>query len=240
MIRGFYTALSGIVESMTRQSIVSDNVANASTVGFKETLAGAAQLGFNVGASTGGPSGFIGTGTYASGARLDLAQGALQETGIATALAIQGDGLFAVMTNTGAVAYTRAGDFKADAAGHLVTEEGYKVLDVTGKPVNITAGTGNFNVLADGTVAETGQKIAVLGIPAAGLGRLGANLYEPKGPVALITPDVRQATLEASNTDMGGAMTELISLQRSFQLASRALTLQDQSLGDANALGRLK
>ena len=49
MIRGFYTALSGIVESMTRQAIVSDNIANANTVGFKETLAGEAQWGFTVG-----------------------------------------------------------------------------------------------------------------------------------------------------------------------------------------------
>jgi flagellar basal body rod protein FlgG len=240
MIRGFYTALSGIVESMTRQAIVSDNIANSNTVGFKETLAGEAQWGFDVAASTGGPSGFMGTGAYATDPQLDLKQGSLEETGISTDLGLEGDGLFAVQTASGAVAYTRGGEFQIDASGNLVTEQGYRVLDVAGHPVTVPGGATAFTVGTDGTVSETGQRIAVLGYPAAGLGRLGNNLYEPKGTITLITPTVRQRTLEHSNTDLGGAMTDLITLQRSLQIAARALSLQDQTLADSNALGRLR
>ncbi len=240
MIRGFYTALSGIVELVTRQGIVADNIANANTIGFKETLAGEAQWGFQVAASTGGVPGWIGTGAYATDPRLDQAQGSLQETGVSTDLGLEGDGLFAVQVASGAIGYTRAGTFRIDAAGSLVTEEGYRVLDVTGHPVVAPGGASAFTVGADGTVAETGQRIAALGWPAVGATRVGHGLYVPNGPIALVTPSMHQGMLERSNTDLAGAMTELISLQRSMQLSARALALQDQTLADATGLGRLR
>jgi flagellar basal body rod protein FlgG len=240
MIRGFYTALSGIVDSMTRQAIVSDNIANANTVGFKETLAGEAQWGFSVAASTGGPSGFIGTGAYATDPRLDLSGGVTKQTDVPTDLTLQGDGLFAVRTASGAIAYTRAGSFTLDLNGHLVTPEGNRVLDVTGNPVVVPGGASALTVLPDGTIAETGQRIAVLGIPTEGLSRLGSSLFVPNGPVSLISPTVAQGALEQSNTDLGGAMTELILLQRSLQLSSRALSIQEQTLGDATSIGRIR
>lgn len=240
MIRGYYTALAGIVDAMNREAIVSDNIANANTAGFKETLATEGQFGFEIAASTGGAQGWIGTGVYTTNPRLDYTQGSLQESGTATDLALEGDGMFAVRTQTGEIGYTRAGNFKVDADMNLVTQQGYRVLDVTGQPIVLPSGTTTFSVAPDGTVGETGQRIAVLGYPASGVGRVGANLLSPKGGVTLITPEVRQGFLEMSNTDLGGAMTDLMILQRAVQLSSRALSLQDQTLTDAIGLGRLR
>ena len=92
----------------------------------------------------------------------------------------------------------------------------------------------------DGTVVGTGQRIALVGWPPGGLTRLGENLYGAGGQLAPATGQIRQNTIEHSNTDLATSMTELISLQRNFQMASRALSLQDGTVGDATALGRLR
>jgi len=180
--------------------------------------------------------GLLGSGTVPAGLRLDISQGPLYETGVQTDLAVEGDGLFVVRTGNG-IAYTRAGNFQTDATGMLVTEQGYPVLDVAGH--TISPGL-KFTVAADGTIAETGQRIALVAWPAGGATRLGENLYAAAGNVPPASGQIRQRMLEASNTDMSMAMTELISQQRQFQLSARALSLQDNTLGDATQLGRLR
>jgi flagellar basal-body rod protein FlgG len=231
MIRGFYTALSGMVDTLTRQSIVADNIANLNTPAFKQTLAGEAPWGFDIRVSTGGQLGWLGTGTYATAPTLDRTQGPLETTGLATDLAIEGDG---------SVAYTRAGDFVVDARGWLVTQAGQPVLDVSGRPV-VPGSAAALTVGTDGTVAGSGQRLAIVGWPEGEPVRLGENLYALPGTLTLVgDPRIHQGMLERSNTDAAGAMTDLISLQRMLQLSSRALSLQDQTLGDAAALGRLR
>ncbi len=240
MIRGFYDALSGVISSMTRQQVVADNIANVNTVGFKQSRTSQEEFGLDLVVSTGGELGELGTATIPSGLQIDLNQGPLEQTGVVTDMAIEGDGLFAVLT-PGGIAYTRAGDFQLDATGMLVTEQGYPVLDANGRTIQIPADSiSNFTVGVDGTIAQTGQRIALLAWPAGGVSRLGENLYGAGGPMLPATGKIHQQMLEHSNTDMSTAMTELINFQRSFQLASRALSLQDGTLSDAISLGRLK
>ena len=236
MIRGFYTALSGVVSAMTRQAVVADNIANSSTVGFKQSRTAQDDFELQIMNSLGPELGELGTGAAATGLKLDTSQGPLQSTGVQTDLAIDGDGLFEVRTGTG-IAYTRAGDFQLDVTGTLVTEQGYAVLDTAGHTIQPGQ---KFTVGSDGTIDQTGQRIALVGWPPGGVTRLGENLYSAGGQLTPATGSIRQGTLEGSNTDMASAMTDLINLQRDFQMSSRAMTLQDGTLQDASQRGRLQ
>ena len=236
MIRGFYTALSGIVSSMTRQSVVADNIANVNTVGFKASRTVQDDFELQIMNSLGPELGQLGTGAVPTGLKLDISQGPIQVTGNQSDMAIEGDGLFVVRTGSG-IAYTRAGDFVTDVTGTLVTQQGYPVLDIAGH--NIQPGQP-FTVAADGTIVPSGQRIALVGWPPGGVTRLGQNLYSAGGQLTPGSGSIRQGALEASNTDLALAMTDLISLQRNFQMSSRALSLQDGTIGDAVQLGRLR
>jgi flagellar basal body rod protein FlgG len=236
MIRGFYTALSGMVAAMTRQAVVADNIANVNTVGFKESRTTQDDFELQVMNSVGPELGLLGTGTIPTNMRLDVSQGPLQVTDNQSDMAIEGDGLFVVRTG-GGVAYTRAGNFVVDATGTLVTQQGYPVLDTAGH--SIQPGQ-KFTVGPDGTILETGQRIALVAWPPGGVSRLGENLLSAGGQLSPATGQIHQRMIEGSNTDMAIAMTELISFQRSFQLSSRALSLQDGTIADATQLGRLR
>jgi flagellar basal body rod protein FlgG len=236
MIRGFYTALSGILTAMTRQAVVADNIANVNTVGFKQSRTQQDDFELQIMNSQGPELGLLGTGTIASGLNLDVSQGPMQVTDNQSDLAIEGDGLFVVRTGNG-VAYTRAGNFSLDATGTLVTEQGYPVLDTAGHTIQPGL---SFSVGPDGTVAGTGQRIALVAWPAGGASRLGENLYSAAGQLPPATGLIKQRMLEGSNTDLTMSMTDLISLQRNFQMGSRALSLQDGTIGDAVQLGRLR
>jgi flagellar basal body rod protein FlgG len=238
MIRGFYTALSGVVAAMTRQSVIADNIANVNTVGFKQSRSLQTDYELSVMNSVGPEIGLLGSGTVPAGLNLDISQGPLQTTGLQSDLAVEGDGLFVVRNGNG-IAYSRAGDFQVDANGTLVTEQGYPVLDVTGHNIQVPPNTP-FSVGKDGTIAQTGQRIALVGWPPGGATRLGENLYSAAGTLTPATGVIHQGMLEASNTDMALEMTELITQQRSFQMSARALSMQDGTLGDAAQLGRLR
>ena len=236
MISGFYTALSGVLSSMTRQSVVADNIANVNTVGFKQSQTAQDDFELQIMNSMGPQLGELGTGAIPTNLKLDTTQGPLQTTGVGTDMAIEGDGLFVVRTG-GGTAYTRAGNFVTDATGMLVTQQGYPVLDTAGH--TITPGQ-NFVVNSDGTIAGTGQRIAVVAWPPGGVTRLGQNLYSAGGQLTPGTGQIRQNTLEGSNTDLAVSMTDMMSIERDFQMNSRALSLQDGTVGDAIGLGRLR
>jgi flagellar hook protein FlgE len=236
MIRGLYTALSGMLSSMTRQAVVADNIANANTVGFKQSRTTQDDFELQVMNSLGPELGELGSGAIPTGLKLDTSQGPLEVTGKESDMAVDGDGLFVVRSG-GGVAYTRAGDFVVDVTGTLVTQQGYPVLDTAGHTIQ----PGEpFTVGSDGTIVGTGQRIALVGWPPGGVTRLGENLYSAGGQLPPATGQIRQGMLEHSNTDMTVAMTDLISLERNFQMSSRALSLQDGTIGDAIGLGRLR
>ena len=247
MIRGTYVSESGLVAAPARMDMLSNNIANASTTGFKEILATQTDVGTTVGLLFGDGTGFnrlgpLSEGTMATGLLVNHLQGPLIATGLPTDLGIAGDGLFAVGTPSG-LAFTRAGDFVIDATGTLTTQNGDPVLDTTGKPIIAPGGASGFAVATDGTVAGTGQRIALVSFPTQGLTRLGENLYAIAGavtPVAAGAGTMSQGMLEGSNVNMANSMTELIAVQRMFQLSARSLTLQDGTLEDANNVGKVK
>ncbi len=240
MIRGFYTSLSGIIASMNRQAIVADNIANVNTPGFKGSRSTQSDFGLTLASSLGGPLGQLGTATLAAGLTLDRLQGPLETTALPTDLAIEGDGLFVFRRAGGDLGYTRAGNFVVDTAGTLTTQLGEPVLDDAGRPIVVPGGANSLVIDPSGNVAGTGQRIAFVALPAAGMSRRGDNSYSISGPTSPAGGRVRQGFLERSNVDLATSMTELITLQRSFALSSRALSIQDQTVGDANDVGRVR
>jgi flagellar basal-body rod protein FlgG len=243
MIRGFYTAVAGLVADTTHQAIVADNIANVSTPGFKASRTSQSSFEIELSRSTGGRLGSLATGVLPIGPLLDPTPGPIEATGVSTDLAIGGEGLFVVRTAAG-IAYTRAGNFTFDAAGALTTQAGEAVLDTTGKPIVVPAGASPFSVGTDGTVDGTKQRIAVAAWPQGGLVRRGGTLLAAPGgtgalPALALGATVHQGSIERSNVDLATEMTELIANQRSLGLNARALTLQDETLGEAIQLGRL-
>ena len=233
MIRGFYTALSGVVAALQRQAAVADDVANVSTVGYKRSATEQSDFKLAIARSGGGTIGALGTGTVAGAPQIDVSQGAITATYRMTDLAIEGDGLFVVRTPDG-LAYTRAGNFALDQNGRLVTQQGYPVVDTAGRDI---IASGEFWVSEDGTVTGTGQRFAVAAWPAGGARRMGENLYAFDGAPRPATGRILQGAVEVSNVDMATSMTDLITLQRSFQLSARALSIQEGSIEESTRLG---
>ncbi|HEY8488235.1 MAG TPA: flagellar hook-basal body complex protein, partial [Thermaerobacter sp.] len=137
MMRSLYAGISGLQNHQLRMDVIGNNIANVNTVGFKasrvtfkelfnQTLRGASAP---AGPARGGANPIqIGLGTALGGIDVIHQAGNPQVTGVATDLAIQGDGFFVVQDATGGYAYTRAGDFRLDAEGYLVNADGLRVL----------------------------------------------------------------------------------------------------------------
>ena len=156
MLRGIYIAASGLLAESARQDVIANNLANATTTGFKRSESTASPFGemllHNMG-ERGAPA----IGTMAMGAQVDGidridSQGALRFTGNRLDMALIGTGNFTIDTPNGR-RYTRAGSFGLDASGHLVTKEGNDVLGVAGP---ITLDRGEVKIAADGTISQGG------------------------------------------------------------------------------------
>src|SRR5882762_4242055 len=168
MIRGIYTAAAGLATATLRLGTVSNNIANASTPGYKQD-----RLPDEVGNSLdlmkyavddqGRPVGTITLGPKVGLSQLDLTAGPIQETTNPLDLAIGGNGFFAVQAADGSSRYTRDGGFHADVDGSLRARDGSAVLDVYGQAIQLPVGT-DISVAADGTVIAGGNSVAQIQI----------------------------------------------------------------------------
>jgi flagellar basal-body rod protein FlgG len=245
MLRGLYTAASGMMAQMTRQGIVANNLANATTPGYKQDIAtqGFFQRLFlsrldPAGAS---PLGALGSSAGAVSAHADFAQGALSDTGGELDLALTGDGFFAVQTPDG-LQVTRNGAFGRDAEGRLTTTDGALVLGVDGP---LTLPPGRVRVEGDGAISVDGQpagRLQIVRFEADQLDKVGAGRFAPRAGAAPqpATAAVNQGFLEASNVDLTRAVTDMMAASRSYEANQRMLQIQDDLLGKAvNEVGRL-
>lgn len=162
MIRGLYTAASGMLLGLRQQDVTAANISNASTVGYKADQS--AQMSFGgvlatrtapSGEPVGTPGGQrtligrVGTGTYIATVRTDISQGPERETGEALDVMLRGKGFFVVQTPQG-VRYTRDGHFDRDDANRLVTADRSPVLDTEGQPIVVD--TERVRIKADGAI----------------------------------------------------------------------------------------
>jgi flagellar basal-body rod protein FlgF len=240
--RGLFAAASGMLADQIRQDVIANNLANATTAGFKGDVAvGEAFPDMLVNQlQTGAKVGTLGLGSHISQISTNDKQGALRQTGNTYDLAVAGSGWFSVQSANGP-AYTRNGTFTIDARGQLVTADALPVLDDGGRP--ITIGDGKGSIAPDGRVSVDGRQIARLALTSldpARLHKLGDNLYTGTAQKGVDPGRVEQGFLEGSNVNSVKEMVDLISTMRSFEASQKAVQAQDDTIGKAvNDVGRI-
>jgi flagellar basal-body rod protein FlgF len=243
MERGLYAAASGMLAQQAIQDTLAQNIANANTVGYKQdnhvfsAMQGMALRRLNEGNGRGPKIGELGTGVAADRIYTDWQTGPLMQTGNPLDASLGDNQFFAIRTPRGE-RYTRAGNFQTDATGRLMTAAGHEVLDVNNQPIT-TAGRGKITLDGSGNLLSNGQKIAQLKVVQAdtkSLSKEGDNLFTANIPTALQAmqrPMVRPGTLEQSNMSPVQGMVQMLVVSRSFEMAQRALTTQDELLRQA-------
>jgi flagellar basal-body rod protein FlgF len=233
VIRGLYIAATGLLAESRRQDAVANNLANATTTGFKRSETTASPFDEMLLTSMGTPGrptiGTLQMGAQVNGVTRIDSQGALKFTGNHLDLALIGDGHFTVDTPNGR-RYTRDGSFSLDATGRLVTKEGNAVLDTAGKP--ITLDQGEVKIAADGTVSQGGTVRGTLQLTAldpASIATESTSLLTGT-PSGTATATVRQDHLESSTVNVVSEMVELIRVMRSFESNQKSVNAQDEAL----------
>lgn len=231
MERGLYIAASGMLAELTRQDQIANDLANATTPGYKADRAAMRAFGELVltDRSIGRPVGALGLGTRVAEIRTDLAQGPLKETGEPLDLALEGEGFLVVRTPAGD-RYTRAGQLALDAQGRLVTAGGYLVLDERGQP--ITLGEGTPSIAADGTISVDGRPVGRLAVVSLQSPvKQGDNLYAGTAGERPKETAVRQGWLEGSTVNPAQSMVDMIVSLRAFESLQRVIRAIDETLG---------
>jgi flagellar basal-body rod protein FlgG len=237
-----YTAAAGMAAQQTRLDAVSANLANVDTTGYKSARVAFRDLVYDDAQGYGAAKGVtIGAGSAATSIGRSAAQGALQNTERSLDVALNGPGFIGVKLADGSKALTRDGNLDVGADGRLKLHTG-QVLEPA---IKIPAGTNadEIKIGSDGTVSVAAQKIGQIQLldvpaPAALKGGPDNTFVTTTGSgaarAAAKSTVLTQGTLEASNVDQAQAMTDMIEAQRAFQLASKAITTQDQILEIAN------
>lgn len=252
MVRGLYTASTGMNVQRHKMDVLTNNLVNAETTGFKaDTLVTSTFDRVmlerindpNISIKGASPVGGYSFGTHVDELFTDFSGGTLESTGKNTDLALTGDGFFVIETEGGQERYTRSGHFTVNSEGYLVTESGGFVLGENGR---IRVGAGDFTVSADGMVTgETAQagrlRLVTFDDPNV-LRKAGNNLYSIYGdaqPVAADGALVRQGMLEGSNVDISEEMVDMIAVYRRYEASQKIVSMTDQTLGMAANLGRI-
>ena len=242
MLRGLYTATAGMATAMSAIELLSNNVANANTIGFKEDFE--TMLRQSANPLSYGMGGLVrGTGVLSVKTGVDVAQGSLHSTNNPLDLALQGGGMFGVQSPNGLL-YTRNGRFNLSATGQLVTEGGNVVLGANGQPLKLPDPQGQpILVQQDGTIVEGNTTVGQVGVFTAPTWlKAGNDLYTPTGgPVTTsATTPIRQGMLEQGNVDLVTTMSSIMSIERSYEAASQLQRSEDTVLQQgANDVGRL-
>jgi flagellar basal-body rod protein FlgF len=227
MERGLYIAASGMLSEQVRQDLISHDLANASTSGYKPDRVASKSFGAMLLGDTasGGPIGSLGLGTQIDKQVTDMSPAPIRDTGEPMDFAVEGDGFFSVRTS-GGVRYTRDGQFTASARGTLVTAAGDDVLGASGAPIRI--GT-------DGKILPS--EIGVVSLKNAA--REGDNLFTgTAGGTAAGT--VRAGALESSGVNPITTMVEMMGSLRAYEAGQRVITTIDSTLSKAaNQVGSI-
>jgi flagellar basal-body rod protein FlgF len=217
MDRGLYIAASGMVAEQMRQDQIANDLANASTPGYKADTVTQRSFGDLLlsSSATGQAVGPLALGVQANAMTTDVTPQPLRETGEPLDLAIAGDGWFAVRTGQG-TRYTRDGQFSASAQGTLVDAQGNEVLGANGQPVSVDA-QGHVDPKAVGVFALDN------------VSKQGDNLYDGT-PAGTGAGSVRSGALEGSGVDPARTMVDMIASFRAFEAGQKAIQTIDDSL----------
>jgi flagellar basal-body rod protein FlgG len=260
MMRSLWIAKTGLDAQQTQLDVISNNLANTATNGFKRSRAVFEDLlyqtlrqpGAQTTEQTQVPSGLqVGTGVRPVSTVRNFTQGNLQQTGNSLDIAINGTGFLQVQMPDGTTSYTRDGSIQIDANGTLVTSNGYPVLG----PVTIPAGVSDISISQSGVVSavtlgqvqpqELGQLQLATFVNPAGLFSQGQNLYQEtaaSGAPTQVVPGtngagfISQGTVETSNVNVVEELVGLIQAQRAYEINSKAISTSDQMLARLSQL----
>jgi len=260
MLRSLSTAATGMIAQQVNIDVISKNLANVNTTGFKKSRAEFQDLlsqtlrapGAQVAQGTYQPSGIqIGLGVKNSAIQRINTAGIMKSTDNPTSLAIAGKGFFQIQLDDGTIAYSRDGSFKIDANGQMVTSDGYQLIPQVTVPedtteITITSG-GKVTVKQPGTaeLIEVGTIELVRFSNPSGLLAQGKNLFLETSasgtPVQGIANQegfgsIEQGLLEGSNVQVVEELISLISAQRAFEANSNVIRASDEALKTVNRI----
>ncbi len=254
MNQALWVAKTGLDAQQTRMAVVSNNLANVNTTGFKRGRAAFEDLlyqtvrqpGAQTSQQTQAPTGLmLGTGVRVVATEKLFTQGNLLQTNNPLDLAVNGRGFFQVQMPDGSLAYTRDGSFKLDAQGQMVNSTGYLLQP----GINVPEGAQSVSIGADGIVSvqvagqaapqQVGQLTVADFINVGGLQPLGENLYAETASSG--TPQTGapgqsglgvlvQGSLESSNVNVVEELVNMIETQRAYEMNSKAISTTDQML----------
>lgn len=266
MMRSLWTASSGMIAQQFNVDLISNNLANVNTTGYKkqrgefkdllyQTMERAYVLDGN-----GKPVNLqVGNGTRVSATVRDFSTGNFEKTDNPLDMAIDGEALFMVLGPRGDTIYTRDGSFKlslSEEGRKLTTSDGYPVLDDIGNEIYLDVDTSKLNISTSGDLSYTdqdgqevplGQRIGMVKFAnRSGLESIGGNFYAMTSasgePILDEEEGVKsllyQKTLEASNVQVVEEMVKLIVAQRAYEINSKSIQSADEMLGQANNLKR--
>ena len=260
MLRSLYSAAAGMESQQMNLDVISNNLANVNTTGYKMSKLQFQDLLYQTTRAAGSDQGAgnqlpenlqIGQGSIPSSTERIFTQGTLAQTGGSLDVAVQGNGFFEVQMPDGTLAYTRDGAFKTNAQGIIVTSDGYPVQ---GGFQPVPTGATNITISASGQVnyttasgATTSQiQLARFNNPG-GLDAVGHNLYKEttaSGTPELGNPaqngfgELQQGYLEGSNVSVVQEMVNLILAQRAYEVNSKAVQAADEMMQQSNNLQR--
>jgi flagellar basal-body rod protein FlgG len=263
MLRALYTASSGMNAQQLNLDNVANNLANASTAGFRRRRVQFSDLlyqniimpGSASSQQTTNAAGLqVGLGTRPGASEILQSQGDFSQTGNPLDLAIQGLGFFQVQMPDGSIAYTRSGSFHLDAQGNIVTADGNPLQPAITIPPNALSvtigpdGTVSVTQPAQTAASQVGSiQLAMFPNPG-GLNSVGNNMFlatTASGDPILGTPggteglgSLQQGYLEQSNVDVVQEFVEMILAQRAYESNSRVVQAADQMLQNLNGLNR--
>ena len=260
MIRSLWISKTGLDAQQTQLDVISNNLANVSTNGFKRSRAvfedllyqTVRQPGAQSSQQTQLPSGLqIGTGVRPVATERIFTQGNVNQTNNDKDLAIQGNGFFQILQPDGTTAYTRDGSFQTDSQGQMVTSSGYTLQPLITIPLNTTKLTvgrdGTVSIMQAGSTATTqiGTIQVATFINPAGLESRGENLYvetaasgtpNPNTPGTNGAGALWQGYVETSNVNVVEELVNMIQTQRAYEINSKAITTSDQMLAKISQL----
>ncbi|TAK91778.1 MAG: flagellar basal-body rod protein FlgG [Burkholderiaceae bacterium] len=254
MLRSLWITKTGMESQQMQLDVISNNLANVSTNGFKRQRAVFEDLiyqtlrqpGAQSSQQTQVPSGLqVGTGVRPVATVRNFTQGNLTQTGNSLDMAIQGQGFFQVQMPDGTTAYSRAGSFQLDNTGQIVTPNGEPLQPSVTIPANAISISisqdGIVSVIQPGspTAVQVGTIQLATFVNTGGLLSLGNNLYAETASSGSPTPNtpgtngagvLNQGFVEASNVNVVEELVNLIQTQRAFEINSRAIQTSDQIL----------
>lgn len=252
--QAMWISKTGLEAQQTRMAVISNNLANVNTTGFKKSRAifedllyqNVRQVGAQSSQNTELPTGLqIGTGVRTVATEKSHTQGTIQQTGQSLDISVSGRGFFQILRPDGEISYTRDGSFKLDSTGQLVTSGGYPLepsITIPEDALSVTIGVdGTVSVLqpGNGTPTQVGDITLADFINPTGLDPIGENQFRESlssGTPTVGTPGetgvglISQGSLETSNVNVVEEMVSMIETQRAYEMNSKAISTSDQMM----------